>query len=321
MNYLEWNNALGKWFFNEEKAEQEVYLFITIQDIIKVGKEHGVEGSNKDIFLDFIQAIKENIQESPWYHYIIEHALFTYWQWCNNLNKLNETRFQYPFYIGYLSLFVLPLTENQDNNFRADAYYPIAKKFLEKYDLPTMPYQSEKLNWNSIWKNLEEWSIDKKNTELGYFEIHQFKNKGWIYAGMALSQSIFPVQSFRKLPKFYEICNLVPGDKIENEDLKKYLLLNGSRYLDLSKRIIGIIKDSNNELGHSIINLIKRHYKQWSGTTDETDSNTGLTRRGNIIAPLRLCIEGDNVRGYKTYYRLYTKLDFPEDLTFTYNDK
>ncbi len=36
---------------------------------------------------------------------------------------------------------------------------------------------------------------------------------------------------------------------------------------------------------------------------------------------MRLCVEGDRVRGYKTYNRLYTKLDFPEDLTFVHNDR
>ena len=61
MNYLEWNNAIGKWFFNEEKAEQEVYLFISKNDIVRIGKENGIEAQDDNIFIDFIDGIRQGI--------------------------------------------------------------------------------------------------------------------------------------------------------------------------------------------------------------------------------------------------------------------
>lgn len=315
MNYLEWNNAIGKWFFNEEKAEKEVYLFISKQDIIRIGKDNGLNGKDEEIFIDYIQAIKNSIPAEKKDWNILQCVHYIYFL-QKELEEKSSEQLEYPLYIGYLSLFVLPLVEKRSLNLRADAYYPPVRNFLRKYELPLLPNQNETFNWNRIWQDLEEWSILKKNTELGYFELHPFKNKNWVYVGKPLSQSIFPIQAIRKLPKFFEISGLVPGEEIDNNTFRNLLITNGERYLGLSSKVLNVIGDSENELGHSIISVVIRNYQGWTGVTDEFDSDTETIKKGNVIAQLRLCIEGDKVRGFKTYYRLYTKLDFPEDLTF-----
>lgn len=321
MNYLEWNNAIGKWFFNEGKAEQEVYLFISKNDIVKIGKKQGVEGDDEYIFIDFIKAISKGVPGRPSNANILELALFAYEKWKENPVKIDGVPIEYPLYIGYLSVFVLPLTEDNHLNLRTDAYYPPVRSFLEKYRLPLLPYQNERLNWNLLWQDLEEWSILHKNTELGYFEQHPFSNKNWVYVGKPLSQSIFPLYAIKQLPQFFETCGLIPGDEIDSFTFRKVLLKNGHKYLELSKRVSNAIRDADNELGQSIINIVKKKYQEWTGSTDQYDSESETIKKGNTIAQLRLCIEGDRARGYKTYYRLYTKLDFPEDLTFVYNDR
>ena len=321
MNYLKWNNAIAKLFFNEEKAEQEVYLFISKNDIVKIGKEHGLDGGNENIFVDFIEAIRKGIPGRPSNSNILEHALYAYNKWQENPVKIDGVQVEYPLYIGYLALFVLPLTESNQTDIRANAYYPRIRSFLENYDLTSMPYQNENSNWNLLWHNLEEWSIIQKNTELGYFELHPFSNKKWVYVGKPLSQSIFPIYAIRQLPQFFETCGLVPGEEIDDTIFRKLLLVNGEKYLVLTSMVLNAIRDSNNELGQSIIKIVKKNYQEWTGNTDQFDSETETIKKGNTIAQLRFCIEGDRARGYKTYYRLYTKLDFPEDLTFVHNER
>lgn len=321
MNYLEWNNAIGKWFFNEKKAEQEVHLFISKHDIVKIGKEQGLDRSDENIFIDFIEAIRHGIPGRSSNGNILEHALYAHNKWQENPVKIDGVPVEYPLYIGYLSLFVLPLTESKQPDLRADAYYPRVRSFLKKFDLPSMPAQSEHNNWNSLWDDLFDWSFEKKNTELGYFEVHPFRNERWVYVGKPLSQSIFPIHAVRQLPQFFETCGLVPGEEIDGTTFRKLLSANGERLLGLASRVLNAIGDSNNELGQSIINIVKKNYQEWTGNTDQYDSETETIKKGNTIAQLRLCIEGDNARGYKTYYRLYTKLDFPEDLTFAYENQ
>jgi len=321
MNYLEWNNAIGKWFFNEEKAEQEVYLFISKHDIVQIGKEQGLDGDDEKIFVDFIEAIRQGIPGRSFNSNILEHALYAYNKWQENPMKIDGIQVEYPLYIGYLALFVLPLTESNQTDLRADAYYPRVRSFLKKYGLPTMPAQNEYNNWNSLWDDLFDWSFENKNTELGYFEVHPFRNERWVYVGKPLSQSIFPIHSVRQLPQFFETCGLVPGEEIGGATFRKLLLVNGEKHLGLTSRVLNAIRDTDNELGQSIINIVKKNYQEWNGNTDQYDPEIEIIKKGNTVAQLRLCIEGDRARGYRTYYRLYTKLDFPEDLTFVHNDR
>ena len=321
MNYLEWNNAIGKWFFNEEKAEQEVYLFISKNDIVRIGKENGIEAQDDNIFIDFIDGIRQGIPGRSSYGNILEHALYAYNKWKENPISIDDVQVEYPLYIGYLALFVLPLTESVQTDLRADAYYPRLRSFLNKFDLPSMPAQNEYNNWNPLWDDLFDWSFEKKNTELGYFEVHPFRNERWVYVGKPLSQSIFSIHSIRQLPQFYETCGLVPGEEIDDTTFRKLLLANGERHLRLTKKVLNAIGDSENELGYSVINIVKKNYQEWTGITDQYDSETDTIKKGNTIAQLRLCMEGDEARGYKVYFRLYTKLDFPEDLIFVHNDQ
>lgn len=321
MNYLKWNNAIGKWFFNEEKAEQEVYLFISKHDIVKIGKQQGLDGGDENIFVDFIEAIRQGIPGRSSNGNILEHALYAYNKWQENPVKIDGVQVEYPLYIGYLALFVLPLTESNQTDLRADAYYPRIRSFLKKFDLSSMPAQNEHNNWNSLWDDLFDWSFEKKNTELGYFEVHPFRNERWVYVGKPLSQSIFPIHSVRQLPQFFETCGLVPGEEIDGTTFRKLLLANGERHLGLTSRVLNAIRDSDNELGQSVIKIVKKNYQEWTGNTDQFDSETETIKKGITIAQLRYCIEGDMARGYKNYYRLYTKLDFPEDLTFVHNDR
>jgi hypothetical protein len=320
MNYLEWNNAIGKWFFNEEKAEQEVYLFISKHDIVKIGKEQGLDGRDDNIFIDFIEAIRQGIPGRSANGNILEHALFAYNKWQENPIRIDGVQVEYPLYIGYLALFVLPLTESNQTDLRADAYYPRVRSFLKKFGLPSMPAQNEYNNWNSLWDDLFDWSFEIKNTELGYFEVHPFRNERWVYVGKPLSQSIFPIHSVRQLPQFFETCGLVPGEEIDGATFRKLLLSNGERHLELTSRVLNAIRDPDNELGQSVINIVKKNYQEWTGNTDQYDAENETIKKGKTVAQLHLCIEGDRARGYRTYYRLYTKLDFPEDLTFVHND-
>ena len=58
MDYLEWNNTLAEYLFNDHKIEKEVFLFITIDEVIDLGQQKGVGGTKKEVFKDFINAVR-----------------------------------------------------------------------------------------------------------------------------------------------------------------------------------------------------------------------------------------------------------------------
>ncbi|MFD1188809.1 hypothetical protein, partial [Pontibacter rugosus] len=321
MKYLQWNNAVGKWLFNEDKAEEEVYLFVTRQDIINIGRENGLSLSDEDIFLDFINAVRIGIPGSPRNGNLLENAFYVYNKWIKGVSSIDGIPVEYPLYLVYLILFIIPLTEDENISSRKISYYPPSKRFFAKYNLPVLPNQNEGSNWNLLWQDLEEWSIIKNNTELGFFELHPFSNSSWIYVGKPLSQCVFSPLDIKALPAFFASSGLVPGEQLDDSTLRYTLLSFGNKHLNLSSRLYNAINDVNNELGQSILSIVRRNYQNWTGNTDFYEFNENKVRKGYTIAPLRLCLEGDKVRGYRTYYRLYTKLDLPEDLIFNYNQK
>ena len=56
MDYKAWNKILASFFFNENKAEKEVFLFISNKDIAKIGRTNGFEGNDDEVFNDFINS-------------------------------------------------------------------------------------------------------------------------------------------------------------------------------------------------------------------------------------------------------------------------
>ncbi|MCM8529328.1 MAG: hypothetical protein NE327_22590, partial [Lentisphaeraceae bacterium] len=315
MKYIEWNNELGKWFFNKQKAEQEVFLFATVSDVVEVGKRCGLNKFDNEIFLDFLNALKSGPSDCPESNCMLKKARFAHKQWTLfQKNKSDEL----PLYLGYLILFVLPLTEMGNLNRKANSYYPQAKDFFKRYELPLLPYQTDRNNWNELWEDLEKWSILTKNTELGYFELHPFKNKKWIYVGKPLSQSIFPTQSLKRLPQFFQIAGFSPEDHVDSDVIRESLCKFGGKYLHLRNELIDIIRDSTNELGCSIISLVNKKLQSWTGESDEQDLDGNISKKGITTVCLRLCMEGNTLHGYEAYYRVYTRLDYPENLNFTF---
>jgi hypothetical protein len=75
----------------------------------------------------------------------------------------------------------------------------------------------------------------------------------------------------------------------------------------------------DDELSYSIIQIIQRQYKRWSGETHEDiEEGTILGKKRNYtIAPLFLQFKvNTNDEEIKFSYRMYSSNDYPEDLKF-----
>src|SRR6185437_4356752 len=187
----------------------------------------------------------------------------------------------------YLILFILPLTENHNSTARVDAYYPPLNTFLKANSLPFLHAQNENSNWNKLWEDLEEWTIIKKNTALGIFELHPFANEKWVYVGKPLSQCIFSPYALKALPQLFDNAGLVPGEEYRQDRFREILLTYGKEQLGISDKTLSYIEDAHNELGQSITNIVKKTYQRWTGATDKYDEAKDTTHKGYTIAHLR----------------------------------
>ena len=320
LKYIAWNNLIGHFLFNRSKAEKEVYLFITKTDIIRIGEEAGI-GRGEDVFANYLKAIKFGLPGSNSKGTLLDLAKHSYCKWLERPFRIDGEEVKYPLYINYLALFVLVLTEDVLLTRRAGSYYPKLDKFLKKNNLPSFQKQSALNNWNLLWEDLEHWSIIDQNTELGYLELHPFSNENWVYVGKPLSQCVLTSKAIQALPLFFEAANLVPGDDIDAKDWRELLLSDASDILNLSPTTRNCLQDPSNELGQSVIQVVQKNYLNWEGGTDQYSDEADVAEKGNTVLQLRLCFEGDALNGYTIYYRSYTKLDYPEDLAFSMDEK
>lgn len=312
MKYSYWNEAIASFLFGEKKSDQQVLLFVTREDIARIGIENNSSLNKEQAFNDFIQAVKYNgdgVSVSP-----IEEALKLYDTWIG----ISQAGKNYPAYIAYLTLFVLPLTETTDRSYNANNYYDRVNDYFQKYGLLDAIKGNRIDTWNfrqldPLWSNLKEWSVMIQNFQLGYFNITPFKNSKWVFVGKPLSQAIFPPKAINRLPVFFDDSGLMPGEDISDETFRRKLLKYGRSVLRVEDSFLDLLRN-NTELGASIIDIVRNTYKNWSGYIEVIEEDS---RKGYTVAQLKLCLNYDNaLNESEIFYRVFSPNDYPEDLCF-----
>lgn len=322
MTYSEWNNHIAKYFFKPENAGKNVLFYMTKQDLINYSRQHLSGKSDEEIWNDFIHVIKFDQQdENDLNDLIIPYSpILRPLELYRNWNQTDT-----PPFIAYLILYIIPLTETYDEPFYATNYYGKVNIFFKRYEIlngftensiGTLNYQTI----SHLWNALEEWSVITMNCDLGIFELKKFGNHNWIHVGKPFSQCVLPPSAINKLPELFFEAGMIPDSAYSKEELRKILLRYGTRILWLKESVIELIRKSDtNELGVSIIEIVNREYKKWTGETHE-DEESGATqriKRNYTVAPLFLQFKVNDNDGLISFsFRVYSSNDYPEDLKF-----
>lgn len=318
MKYLEWNNIISEYFFNSANAGKDIYLYLTKNDIIGLGKSNCLEEKDEEIWLDYITAIKGGIPGST--GNIISKAKFAYDKRKVSNITIGDIKYEikYPPYISYLVFFVIPLIELGDDNRRVNNYYDRLNFFLKSHHLTdnigSNDFRDNQINY--LWEDLSSWANIKKNGELGLFNVAPFSNPNWVYVGKVFSQCVLSPKFINQLPKLFESIGLVPSTLYDDKFLQEKI--KNSR-TDLIPKITLDFLKKDDELSYSIIQTIQRQYKKWSGEShEEIEEETTFKKKRNFtIAPLFLQFKVNTSDEAITFsYRMYSSNDYPEDLKF-----
>lgn len=57
MTYLEWNKILSEYFFNIDNAGRDVYLYLSKDDIVTIGKQFLPSKTEDEILRDYLHAL------------------------------------------------------------------------------------------------------------------------------------------------------------------------------------------------------------------------------------------------------------------------
>lgn len=318
MTYTAWNQLIGKHFFNEVMAEKEVFLFMSKEELISIAKPFfDIEEYSDDNYIlrDFISATKKGVEGAI--GTFLEKADYAY----RNRNKikieLNENEVQYPLYLSYLILLVMPLTETLADSINANNYYSRLNTFIgadkDRHFVNSINYTENKIY--RLWDNLEEWTIDEFGGTLGLFFHRRFSHKHWINVGTMFSQCILPPRSFRNFSVFFSKYNFIPHYEYPAEFFKHKLASGGSQFLQLPKYINGLFNnDSGNELVEKLLEITQREYRKWDGniiSEQESLFNYDGSTTVRVFLQLRYSKISESI---SFSYRIGYQNDFPDDL-------
>jgi hypothetical protein len=191
MNYIEWNNALAKRYF-DDVTEAQTFLCIT-RDTLKDISALATEQAALD---DFIAAVKNGPEwtqidgcgtipskahnclypdlywsrlrtDSREKHNLAGHVGWRGWKW-------EGKTLQHPPYLAYLLLLVLSWTERGEADHGGQFYNPLNRilglegdKRIESKHLGAAArykYNNAIITFNDMWQDLEKWSWEDRVT-------------------------------------------------------------------------------------------------------------------------------------------------------------
>ena len=314
MQFIEWNKIISSHFFNHDNAGKNTYLYITKTDILQMAIPFFNGESEQKIWEDFLDKIENGDQDRISKINIIERSIGIFEEWEKTDLNLNEDIF--PPYIIYLAFLVLPLIEIQ-GEYNSNNYYDRLDNFLTENNIK-QNLRNRLREIDILWKDLANWANIINNGELGLFHIKNFINPKWIYVGKIFSQFVFPPRAIRKLPIFFLQSEMIPNSIYTSENCKRDLIKFGASALMLSRNIIDIIRSSDtNELGQSIIEIVKKEYKKWDGESHSLDEDGKITKRNYITKRLysqfKIYVNEGKI---EFSYRMKSLTEFPDNLNF-----
>lgn len=167
-----------------------------------------------------------------------------------------------------------------------------------------------------LWKDLEDWTF-VNNGDLGFFVLQSLSNN-WKYVGKPFSQCLLPPRVIKRLPAVFQQSDLIPLTKYTKSTFKSVLLTKAS-YLGLASTALKLVRENNNELGQSLIEIVIREFTKWSGESNDAVliDSVERPRKNFTLAPLLLQFLIDESSGRLDFsYRFKSANEFPQDLKF-----
>jgi hypothetical protein len=283
MNYLEWNNAIIKHYFNSENEEKEVMLYFSEAIIEEIGLNN-FQIPDEGYVENFYKALRYGVNGIPNENYI-DRIIKLQEKYLSGCRNVAGVEFNYPPYLTYILTFMLPFTsENEIEKCNINNFHQPAKEFFEKKNL-TNNYS--KLIENKIkliesyWGKINNWLVEENNFSIGYLEeINPSGNRK--YVGKYEYHVLFGRKQEERLTTVFDKNEVLPGELLNEETVRKLLVQNHS-FLRLSTNTKDKIQNTNDYIGGKIVKRALTFYNNWDGTNYTTDENRGFSRNNLVL--------------------------------------
>jgi hypothetical protein len=294
MSYINWNELIANYFFNEEMAGKEVLLFVDEALINEIGGK--IDKDSKH----FISSI---IAGPPWVdahsnYGICQKAFLTYNNW-------RYKGLRYPPYIGYLALFVLA-GYVEDGNFSQVAYYPKLRALLGEEEGSGQYPSFHKMK--ELWMDLEKWSKEDKFEELGRFTVRKRGNLR--HVGLPQSQTIISRKERRSIPLIFNRAGIISSDLPDSDTIRTMLSEHGQDILTRKTLRLLRLEEENEHLLQSLLDLVTDELNEWDGSLPEEFVGPDST----VWSRIKICLNLDRVTEMAKFsLRINAQNEFPNE--------
>lgn len=296
MDYLAWNDAIGARFFNSDRSGVRVFLYVTTDVMNEIGAPHDAD------LEDFLTAVKTG---PPWNSRrgwsICQQALQALEAWRNR-------NLEYPPYLAYLALFALADTVEVEGFSRA-SYYPGLRYLLG--EVPAAGGYASFDKMYELWFDLELWSNEDKNGELGIFHADILGTRE--YVGLPKAQTILTDDERHKLPLLFAENGLDPSSPPSDRELSHLLSSETHHYLlPHTKRLLDNRGSEESAAREVLLDAIFDELEDWDGTVPlQEEMGEGI--RGSL-GNLRLAMTLDRTaRTVHFCLRCRSNREYPEE--------
>lgn len=312
MNYLEWNNAIIKHFFNHENEEKEVMFYFSEVIIEEIGNNNFPKPEEGYID-DFYKALRLGVYGISNDNYIYR-ILKLEQKYRDSCRRIDNISFEYPPFLTYILAFILPFTSgNLNEDFAMSNFHDYVKDFFEKKHLTTNYDGIIKNHLNEIdelWVKINNWLKNEKNLSLGFLEeINPSSVRK--YVGKFEYHILFRKEQEERLSMVFDENDIMPGGALNEIDIRN-LLVNNYQQLRISLNTKNRINDPEDYIGRKILNRALYFYKTWDGIIHTVEGQRGYSRNRLV-----LCLDFNflsQIINLK-YFRIFSVNGIPENLT------
>lgn len=296
MDFLEWNDAIGARFFNPDRSGARVFLYVTTEVVTEIGAPYEADLS------DFVTAVKAG---PPWN---TRHGWGICQQALQALEGWRKRHLEYPPYLAYLALFVLADTIEVEG-FARFSYYPGLRKLLgERPEAGGYPSFREMY---SLWFDLEIWTNEDKNGELGIFRADILGKRE--YVGLPKAQTILTDDERHKLPLLFAENGFDPSSPPSDRELSYLLSRETHHYLlPRTKYLLGHSGEGEGDMYEMLLDAILEELHNWDEIVpSQPDSDIEIQ---SAVGNLRLIMALDRTsRTAHFSLRCRSNRDYPEE--------
>ncbi|SHL90555.1 hypothetical protein [Hymenobacter psychrotolerans] len=319
MTYYEWNNLIGDLLFKTSRVNQEVFLFLSREQIVEAAwpkaaatpdefnVEEGESLTGEHIWRTFLACVRSGpVGVGGQKAGIVQRAYNCYKQW-EMLREKGDTagsrllrqngsiqQVRYPAHLTYLILLTMPLggdTELRDTR----GYYKILDKWLRSNALLSGQGEDERKlqqdiyslddrkGWQAMWQVLETWSLGECGGQQGIVRSRASNWLAWPYVSWPLAQCLLSPRVLQQLRQFFVNSNLAPNMVLSGQRMRELLLRSKPGILDLPKLTRESLSRPDNELGKSVVEMVLGLFRAWDGSSNftkyRTESSSGRPER------------------------------------------